>query len=224
MEMGEPGVGRLECVQRRPEALGDRGVRDGSQQLAGRGQDRILRDELGRQLEVLLGEHGLLDLAEHAVGLHLQQLRPFRRHLRGVGLHRIERRQRLVDRPLQLGLQRLLSRDRLGHCRLQEHKPGQRGLLARPAPLERRLRVRQRNVVCLHRPNEITLPVNNDVAVADGLEETTKAACPYQAHKKAVLVLVQPADDRRKLGPVGLQARRDLRVLRADAGDSRIEL
>src|SRR2546428_633025 len=65
----------------------------------------IVSDQLGRLLEILLGEHRLLDLAEDTVGLHLDERSPARRHLGRVGLHDIERRQRLVDGALKLRLE-----------------------------------------------------------------------------------------------------------------------
>ena len=48
----------------------------------------------------------------------------------------------------------------------------------------------QCDVVGLHRTNEVALPVDDDAAVAEGLEQTAEAARPNEADKEAVLVLV----------------------------------
>jgi len=70
VEVRKAGIGGLERVGGRTEALRDGRMRDGHQEPAGRVQHRVGRDQLGVLLEVLLGPDRLLDLAEHAIGLH----------------------------------------------------------------------------------------------------------------------------------------------------------
>src|SRR5439155_90914 len=56
MEVGKARVSGLKDVGRRAEALGDGRVWDRPEQVPGGGQHRVFRDQLGRNLGILLGE------------------------------------------------------------------------------------------------------------------------------------------------------------------------
>ena len=97
---------------------------DRPEQFTGRAQHRVFRDRLRGAREVLQGKDRLLDLAEDAVRLQLNQLGPPGRHLRRIGLHCVKCLQRIVDRPLQLGLERLLVGDRSGQGGASDDEAG----------------------------------------------------------------------------------------------------
>jgi len=82
----------------------------------------------------------------------------------------------------------------------------------------------QSDVVGLHRPDEISLAVEEHVAVADGPQQASEAARPNQRDKEVALVFVEAADNGRELGAVALQPGAHLLVERNDGGNAGIEL
>ena len=82
----------------------------------------------------------------------------------------------------------------------------------------------ERDVIRLHRPNQVAFAVHKDIAISDDFQQSAEAAGPNQVDEKAVLVFVEPANDGGQLGTVGLKPRGDLLVLRGDRRDAGIEL
>jgi len=139
-------------------------------------------------------------------------------------LGRIERAERFIDGYLQLRLQRVLSLD----LRRQGGPRQLKGLLdvtllGAGSP-QIGFRMGQGDVIGLNRPDEATLPIGHDIAVAHRLEEAAEATRPEDADKEVVLVLVHLANDRRELRSVALKTGGRLLMLPADVVDPGVQL
>src|SRR5947209_20599365 len=84
--------------------------------------------------------------------------------------------------------------------------------------------MRQGNVSGLNLPNEVTLPIDDHVAVADNLEKPAEATGAKQADEEVVLVFVKAPNDGPQLGSVGLQPLGNQRMLGGHARDPRVQI
>ena len=84
--------------------------------------------------------------------------------------------------------------------------------------------MRQGNVIGLDLPNQVTLPVDDDVAVADDFEKPAEAAGANQADEEVVLVFVKAPNHGPQLGSVGLQPLGNQRMLGGHARDPRVQI
>src|SRR5205807_7143489 len=72
--------------------------------------------------------------------------------------------------------------------------------------------------------NKVTLPIDDDVAVADDFEKPAEAAGANQADEEVVLVFVKAPNHGPQLGSVGLQPLGNQRMLGGHARDPRVQI